>query len=208
VSYQYKPEHVWDYEGFVRAALLDNTLTLTGNIFYNDYKDLQLPFNLSILSTVIRNAERASTYGAEAQANYKPVQDVELFANIGLLQTKVNSYSDPTVQGNALPRSPAFTSDVGFNLMPWRRLAVGADVRYSDAYYSDAINTARGKTSPYAIVNAQLSYSFEAARLFIGARNLLDSRAPISILPQATPAQDVATVTQPRTFTVGLERKF
>jgi len=208
VSYQYRPEFVWDYEGFVRAALLDNKLTLTGNVFYNDYKDLQLPFSLSALSTVIRNAERATTYGAEAQANYKPIEELELFASIGLLKTEVNRYSDPTIQGNDLPRSPAFTSSVGFNWNAWQKLTVGADLRYTDAYYSDATNTARGKTSPYALVNAQVAYDFGVVHLFVASRNLFDSRAAIQVIPQATPTLDVATLTQPRTFTVGLEKKF
>lgn len=208
VSYQYEPEHVWDYEGFVRASLLGNRLTLTGNVFYNDYKGLQLPFNLAALSTVIRNADRATTYGAEIQADYKPIQNVDLFANIGLLETKVNEYADPTVQGNALARSPAFTSDVGFNVNPWRGLNLGADVRYSDTYYSDSINSARGKVSPYTVVNAQVSYDFGKTRLFVATRNLLDTRTPVTIMLGATPALDSATLVQPRTFTVGLEREF
>ncbi|HTO40259.1 MAG TPA: TonB-dependent receptor, partial [Rhizomicrobium sp.] len=90
VSYQYNPEYVWDYEGFVRASLLDSQVTLTANVFYNTYKDLQLPFELSALSTVIRNAERATTYGAEATAHYRPMDMIDLFASIGLLQTRVD----------------------------------------------------------------------------------------------------------------------
>ncbi len=208
VSYQYSPEHVWDYEGFVRASLLDRRLTLTGNVFYNDYKDLQLPFDLAVNSTVIRNAQRATTYGAEAQADFRPTAGVDLFANVGLLQTKVNEDTDPTVQGNDLPRSPAFTADFGFDLKPWRKLTIGGDVRYTDAYYSDAFNTARGRTSPYAIANAQVSYDFPVVRVFVATRNLFDSHAPIAILPGATPALDDATLTQPRTVTVGMEAKF
>lgn len=208
VSYQYSPEFVWDYEGFVRSSLFDQRLTLTGNIFYNDYKDLQLPFELAVDSTVIRNAARATTYGAEAQADYHPIAKADLFANIGLLQTKVNRDADPTVQGSALPRSPAFTTDFGFSVTPWRKLTVGADVRYTDSYYSDVFDTARGKTSPYAIANAQISYDFQAARVFVASRNLFNSHAPIAILPGATPALDDATLTEPRTVTLGVEKKF
>jgi len=208
VSYQYAAEYVWDYEGFVRASLLDHRLTLTGNVFYNDYKNLQLPFDLAANSTVIRNAQRATTYGAEAQADYRPVTGLDLFANIGLLQTKVNSDADPTVQGNDLPRAPAFTSDVGVEVTPWRKLSFSADVRYTDAYYSDAFNTARGRTSPYALANAQVAYDFPVVRVFVATRNLFDSHAPIAILPGATPALDDATLTEPRTFTVGMEAKF
>src|SRR3546814_2475609 len=69
-------------------------------------------------SFVIRNAERATTYGAEVEARFKALKGLELFANAGLLATKVNRYDDPTVQGNDLPRSPAFTLNTGFDGTP------------------------------------------------------------------------------------------
>ncbi|HTO40755.1 MAG TPA: TonB-dependent receptor, partial [Rhizomicrobium sp.] len=208
VSYQYNPEYVWDYEGFVRASLLDSQVTLTANVFYNTYKDLQLPFALSALSTVIRNAERATTYGAEATAHYRPMHMIDLFASIGLLQTRVDRSADPSLQGNDLARSPAFTSSVGFNVTPWQKLMLNADLRYTDAYYSDATSTARGRTKPHALVNAQVSYSFDVARVFVATRNLFDSRAAIAILPGATAALDAVTITEPRTFTIGIEKAF
>jgi outer membrane receptor protein involved in Fe transport len=207
VSYDYSPEHVWDYEGFVRASMLDGRLTLTGNVFYNQYSDLQLPFELSALSTVIRNAQRASTYGVELQVDCHPVSHAALFASFGALKTRVDEDADPAVQGNDLPRAPAFTADVGINVTPWHTLSASADMRYTDTYYSDAFNTARGRTSPYAIFNAQLSYELSRVRVFLAGRNLFNSHAPIDILPGATPAQDEAQLTSPRTFTLGVETR-
>lgn len=208
VSYEYQPELVWDYEGFVRAVLLDRRLTLTGNVFLNRYHDLQLPFSLSSLSTVIRNAERATTYGAEAGVEYRMSVVASVFANLGTLKTRVDRYTDPTVQGNDLARSPAFTSDVGFSIVPMPRWAVAADVRYTDAYYSDATNSARGKTSPYAIANAQLSYEWSRVRAFLACRNVFDTRKPTFIVPGATPALDSAVLVTPRTYTLGLQATF
>ena len=208
LSYQYSAEFVWDYESFVRASFLDRRLTVSGNVFYNDYKDLQLPFSFSPTSTVIRNAQQATTYGAEAQVDFRLLPTTDVFANVGLLQTEVNQDADPTIQGRDLPRSPAFTTDFGVDTRPWRKLSLSADVRYTDAYYSDIFNNARGKTSPYAIANAQVAYDFPMARVFVAARNLFDSQAPIAIIPGTTPALDTATLTNPRTFTVGIEKKF
>ena len=128
VSYTYKPEFVWNYEGFLRSALAGGKITLTANVFYNDYKGLQLPYSLGVLSTVIRNADKATTYGAEAGVSWNPSKGNSVYANIGLLKTKVNRYDDPLVQGNDLLHAPAFTSDVGFTFSPDGKFEMGGDV--------------------------------------------------------------------------------
>lgn len=43
-------------------------MVLTSNVFYNDYKDMQLPYYLGENSSVIRNADKVETYGAEIGA--------------------------------------------------------------------------------------------------------------------------------------------
>jgi len=206
VSYTYKPEFAWNYEGFLRSSL-GNHWSATANVFYNDYKGLQLPFQLGINSTVIRNADKATTYGAEAGVSWRSKGNA-FFANIGLLKTDVNRFADSGIQGNDLPRSPAFTSDVGATFSPDGKLQMTADVRYTDAYYSEATNDPRGRTSPYAVVNGQLAYPVGPVRLTFTVRNLLDSAKPVSIGPGATPQDYSATILQPRSVTGGVEVRF
>lgn len=209
VAYTYDPEFVWNYEGFARTLLLDGRMGLTTNVFYNEFEDMQLPFNLGVNSSVIRNAERASTYGLEAGIDYNfSSSGSQVFMNAGLLQTQVDRYNDPTVEGKDLPRSPAFSLDAGFTLVPIERLEFTADVRYSDAYYSDATNTPRGKIDPYSVVNAQLAYNWPKTRIFLSVRNLLDDDSEVSILTGATPAADGATLLQPRRVSAGIEIEF
>lgn len=211
-SFTYKKETVTNYEAFLRGSLLDNRLRLSANVFFNDYQGLQLPFDVNpdpaITATVIRNAERATTYGAEVEARYQALKTLEVFANAGLLKTKVNRYDDPTVQGNALPRSPAFTLNAGFVGTPVPGLDLSFDMRFTDAYYSDAFNDARGKTKPYTVANAQVSYRVGPARLFVAATNLFDTTDAVQISPGATRAGDIAVITRPRRVTGGIELSF
>jgi outer membrane receptor protein involved in Fe transport len=211
-SFTYEKESVWNYEGFVRTSLLDNRLTLRANVFYNDYHGLQLPFdvaqNPSAPATVIRNADKATTYGAEVEARFAVREGLELKASGGLLKTKVNRYADPSVQGRDLPRSPAFQFTAGFFAVPIRNVDVSANVHYTDAYYSDVFNNARGKTSPYAEVSVQAGYSIGPARLFITVTNLLNKRIPVLITPVTNPANDVATMNRPRRVMGGIEASF
>ncbi len=156
VNYQYKPEFVWNFEGFLRAGIAPG-LTLNGNVFFNDYKDIQLPFYLGVNSVIISNAQRATTYGAEMQLDWRPSAGNRAFASFGVLETKLNRYDGQAMQGNDLPRAPAFSAAAGFVVTPIDRIELGADVRFSDSYYSDVLNSARGKIDPWAMVNAQIA---------------------------------------------------
>lgn len=211
-SFVYDKETVWNYEGFVRSALLDNRLQLTGNLFFNDYSGLQLPFVVAVSAsgpaTVIRNAERATTYGAEAEARFQLSPAVDLRASAGLLQTKVNRYNDPLIEGRDLPRAPAFSGGVGVTVRPIENLDASLDAKYTDAYYSDVFNTARGKTKPYTLVNAAVGYRFSHARVFGQVSNLLDEKTPALLSPAVNPASDLANMTRPRRFTAGVELAF
>lgn len=214
-GYTYRPEHVWNFEGFGRAGL-GNDLSLTGNIFYSRYKDMQLPLYLTSLSIEIRNAERATTQGAEVGLSWRPSEKNEIFANIGLLDTKINRYSsDPRAVGNELPRAPTFNFAAGFSFSPDDRFELGADIRYSGSYFSEVLNVERAKVGSWAIVNARAAYSVGPAKLFLTARNLLNSNKVVSkglganpFTGMDVPALDNAVLLEPRKVSAGIELRF
>lgn len=208
----YKRESVWNYELFFRGQVLDPRLSVNANLFFNDYTDLQLPFDVNpdpaVSALVIRNADRATTYGAEVEARFRVRPDLEAFVQAGLLKTEVNEYEDPSVEGNELLRSPAFTLATGLVYAPAEGFGASFDVRYSDSYYSDAFNDPRGKVDPYAIANAQVSYRVGPARLFAAVTNIFDDISVQDMQPGVTAAGDVATLTPPRRVSAGLEFAF
>jgi iron complex outermembrane recepter protein len=211
-SFVYDKETVWNYEGFVRRSLLDGRLYLSGNVFYNDYRGLQLPFdviqNPAAPATVIRNADRASTYGGEIEARFHALTRVNLWGSAGVVQTKVDRYSDPSIQGNELPRAPAFSASAGVSVTLLANFDVGLDARYTDAYFSDVFNNARGRTDPYVLANAQAAYRFHGAKLTLAVTNLFDADEVVTRTPGTTPAADIATMTEPRRVTVSVEMQF
>jgi outer membrane receptor protein involved in Fe transport len=209
-QYTYKPEYVWTYEGFVRAGL-GNDVAFTGNVFYGRFKDMQLPYYLSALSVEIRNAERVNTYGAELGLNWRPSPRNEVFANVGLLDTKIDRYSvDAVSEGNELPRAPALSLNAGFNFSPDGKFELGADVRYTSAYFSDTLNDGVGRISPYAVVNGRVAYSVGPARLFFSVRNLLNSFKPVQVgvIVPGLPDFDYAVLLPPRKISAGVELRF
>jgi len=211
-SFTYKKETVWNYEGFVRTALLDKRLSLNANVFFNDYSGLQLPFdvvqNPAAPATVIRNAERATTYGAEFEAKFQAMEGLSLTGSAGLLKTKVNRYDDPSIQGNDLARSPAFSFSAGIAAQPFERVDAAFNVHYTDAYYSDEFNRARGRTDPYALADAQAGYTIHGARLFVALTNIFNTKKAVTLTPGATPDKDISTMTRPRRLSGGVEFSF
>lgn len=208
VSYTYDPEYVWDYEVYARADLAGGRLGLTANLFLSDYRDMQLPFDLNpdpaIWSFVVRNAERARTYGAELGVRWLAMPGLRLSAQIGLLETEITRYAESGLVGNELPRSPAFTADLGVHYRHASGVDLGVDARYTEAYYSDVLNAPRGKTDPYWVVGSQIGYSFSRARLFAFVENVFDEDGPVLLEPGGTPDADVAYLLRPRTFGIGL----
>lgn len=201
--YTFKPEYVWNYEAYTRATLLGGRLELNGNIFYADYKDMQLPFVLGPNSTAIRNADAAETYGSEIGARYLAMKGLTLFGSVGLLKTEITDYAGSGVQGNELPNAPALTVDAGFAYEHDSGFDVGADLRYSETYFSDVVNTPRAKVDPYWVANAQAGYRFGSARVFSFVNNVFDNRDELSVS-----TFNSANILRPRTIGLGLDVTF
>lgn len=208
VSYTFKPEFVWTTEGYTRTDLSGGTVSLTGNVFYSRYRDMQLPFNLSpdpnVWSFVVRNADAASTYGAEGGLQFRPGRGTELFANVGLLHTRVLRDPDSGIEGHELPRSPAFTTTFGARYGHDTGFEASLNARVTDAYYSSVTNELRGRTDPYAVVNAEVGYTIAHARVFLFLNNLFNADNAVLISPGATAADDAANILQPRRIGIGL----
>ena len=204
-SYTYDSEYVWNYELYTRHKLNDANVVLTGNVFYNDYKDMQLPYYLAANSTVIRNADRVETYGAEMGATWTPRWDLELFGNVGLLKTRIADFPGSGVEGHDLARAPAYTANAGATWQFAAGWELSGNVAFSDSYYSAYDNDSRGRIGSYWTANAQLAYTFMYGRATLFAQNLFDSSRNVMVS-----SNDIYTATQQRPLLVGaaLELRF
>ncbi|HWA51259.1 MAG TPA: TonB-dependent receptor [Dongiaceae bacterium] len=214
-SYVFKPEYVWTAEAYSRAELFDKRLSLTGNVFYSWYKDMQLPFDLNpdpdIWAFVIRNADRVETYGAEIGMRWLAMPGLEFFADAGYLETEITKYSGSDLVGNDLAVAPNFTADVGVIYQHESGFEFALDARYTGDYFSSVENDPYEEIDSYWIVNAQMGYVWgddRNVRLFGFVNNLLDADDITTLEKGATPADDSAGIIPPRSFGVGLEVYF
>ncbi|MFC3076810.1 TonB-dependent receptor [Phenylobacterium terrae] len=212
VSYTYKPEFVWNYEAFARASLAGGRLNLTGNVFYDRYRDIQLPFDLNpdpdLWSYVVRNADEAETLGAEVSARYMAAPGLELFGAVGLLQTEVTEYPNSGIEGHELPRSPSLSFNLGVDYRHESGFEFGADARYSGGYHTAIDNDPRGEVDAFWTANARAAYRVGNVKVFASVANVFDETGPVMLYPGATFFDDSATILTPRTIQVGLQADF
>lgn len=183
-SYEYDAEYVWNYELYHRLTSADKRLRINSNLFYNDYKDIQLPFTLGPNSIVIRNADKVVTYGAEINTEWQATEKLVLNAGIGMLKTDIKRYPNSGIEGNKLARAPSFSGKVGANYRLLDHLEIGTNYSYNSSYYSTADNLANGKVGHYDQLDVYLAYDFKHARITLYADNVLNSRKDILLVPR------------------------
>lgn len=220
VNYEYDAEYVWTYELYGRQELLDGKLFLTQNIFYSNYEDMQLPFDLTPDDSrdeafVVRNADRVNTSGIEFGMTLFVTSNLDVFINFGLLDTEVSQYPESGIEGNNLLTAPSMTSSMGlsWNHNNWSTSLVA---RYTNGYFTDVNNRPDGKTEGYIITDAKISYDFEYVRVYGTIKNLANVEKAVARYPGTAPesnksansAFDNAVLVQPRTFLLGLEASF
>lgn len=184
-SYEYDAEYVWNYELYHRWTSADKRLRINSNLFYNDYKDMQLPFTLGPNSIVLRNADKVITYGAEINTEWQATEKLALNAGIGMLKTDIKRYPNSGIEGNKLARAPSFSGKVGANYRLLDHLEIGTNYSYNSSYYSTADNLANGKVGHYDQLDVYLAYDFKHARITLYADNVLNSRKDILLVPRS-----------------------
>nr|WP_202819736.1 TonB-dependent receptor [Thaumasiovibrio subtropicus] len=175
VPYKFEEETVLNYELYSRHRLDDGKLQLTSNIFYNDYDDMQLTQQLGPRDVIIRNAEKATTYGAEFGAQWMPSYHLEFFGNLALLRTEIKKFNDPDIEGNKFARAPEASATFGTRINFLDDFDFSANARYTSSYYSGHANNPEHKISGYWVANTQLAYQFDQGRAVLFVENVFDA---------------------------------
>jgi iron complex outermembrane receptor protein len=150
------------------------------NVFYYDYRDQQIAVDnpVALGQSFTQNAGTSHLYGAEIEARARPIDSLTLFASVGLLKTKFDEAVTSTgiFTGNEFPEAPAVTAAAGGIWKHESGFFAGADVSYTDGYFSprDLANDPLRRVSAITLVNARIGYETKHGIVTLFARNLLD----------------------------------
>ena len=97
----FSSEKVWSYEGGIRSEWFNNRLRANLTGFYSDISDFQLPSAYTDpvsggIVFITQNFADLEIYGFEAELLATPVDNLTLFANIGLMESEYKSL-DPSI---------------------------------------------------------------------------------------------------------------
>jgi iron complex outermembrane receptor protein len=161
----FDPERSWSYEVGTKSSLLDNRLTLNADLFYIDWKHLQLdtPIPGEPSAFYISNAGDARSEGLEVEGDYLLFSGLEVFGGLGFDHARFERAIQPSgasAEGNRLPYAPETTWNVGTQytlpLPHDMRVYARADVYGVGPYSYDASNIAG--QGAYVLTNLRVGY--------------------------------------------------
>lgn len=185
-----KPETVTSFEVGLKSEFLNRRVTLNLAAFYNDYRNQQVFLLANIGGTpvnVLDNAKKARTYGLDAELTVRPVPELTLSAQAGLLRTKLVEYVPgvaaglPDYSGNQLAMAPKTTLSLTAD---WRHpvgpgeFGIQLNANYRSHQYFDNSNDPFVGQDGYWLENLRVSYGIKDSRWEIAGfvRNLSDKK--------------------------------
>ena len=226
----YDPETVTTYSLGLKATMLDDTLRMNTELFYNDYEDKQLGSIQLVdgdLSQIISNVGEVTQYGAEFEVTWlPPVDGLMINFNVGYLDSDVDEFK--TFDGDGNPTDVSDTTELGYSpewtgqlratydisLGDMGYLTLGSDVSYQDEMYTNSpidttnpIKTAQVSDDHY-IWNAVAAFrtNDERWRVAIEGKNLNDERVIVNTFDIGIVA--TAGYNAPRTWALSVGYEF
>lgn len=176
-----EPEYVNSYELGFKSEWLDGELTANGNIFYNDYTDIQtnllVPNPAGGITSALANGPKAEIKGAELELDALITSNFRGRLALAFLDSEYTEFinRNPLTgvvtgdnSGNTLVRSPKFTLgsslDYTFPLDSGASIVAGVDARYRGHEFflvdrQDTSIDAPLSQKGYSIVNLRLTYT-------------------------------------------------
>jgi iron complex outermembrane receptor protein len=216
-------------ESFELGVKLDplDTLRINLAVFSTDYDDIQMTYRLGVVPLLF-NAGVATIEGGEVELQFAPTDDFRLDANVGFLDTKFKSITQPPPFGpisptatatlsSKLPFAPEWAGSLGmsYTFHPgsnWS-LTPRVDVSYTAEQFFDAGNSPEiAQTEDITLVGASLTLASDDDkwRIALGGQNLTDELYPVAGTSSLTTASGYAEIiySRPLSWTLSVTRNF
>jgi iron complex outermembrane receptor protein len=218
----FDPETVWNYEVGIKTDLLDNRLRLNADVFYMDYKNLQVTqTNAACLCNLTDNAASAEIKGVEAEFQFAATDALRLSLAGSYVDATYKDFLESAIDpstgqrldstGNQLQRTPETQISAGIDfttgLGAWER-ALNFRLNYSwqSELYWATDNIA--KEDAYGLLDARIGLAPDGApwEVAVWGKNVTDELYRVNIISFF--GEEVSQFGAPRTFGVDFTWKF
>lgn len=223
---QFSAETLFNRELGIKGSYLDDDLSVRLALFHMDRDNAQLESfvwdaNTFIFTGFLDSNSDAENYGLELELDYRVSDLVSLFANVGHLQTSVDTLTvfdlDTSTfvqrQDRDQTRAPDWQYNLGATLQFTEKLSGRVELEgRSDSFFGYYHN---GKIDGYTLAHASLGYQLGRISLQAWVRNLFDEEYHVHGLYFANDPRDLFTVNrsyyqfgEPRVYGVNLSYSF
>ena len=138
-------------------------------------------------SNSLSNLDEATSFGLEADVTWAPVDGLDLFAGVTLLDTEINQDEDPDVpqnaenfDGNPLPFASEFSGVISaryeWALSDQLRASVAANGKYQSSFFLDAEGLDERRQSGYETIDGSANLHLaNGVDIGVWGRNLTNS---------------------------------
>lgn len=188
LSLGFKPEFLDNYEAGFKSTWFDHRLSVDIAAFYDNYTNKQeIVENIAVLGFTVENAAKARIYGAEIEADARPLPGLDLTANIGLLRGNYLSFPDAgaglNFTGHKIANAPdwdgTFAAQYEHELefRPGISGMARVEIFHTDSYFEDPNNSPGFETKPYTYLNARLGVESDDGQwgVYLWGKNLTDA---------------------------------
>ena len=120
----FDPEFLTNYEIGLTSNNNNSNVNYSAVLFYSKREDQQVliskqvdPTDPNTFSYLTQNAAEGENFGLELSSNYFVSDNLNLYANVGLLKTKIKNWeSRPDLENRSQAHAPERTYAVGINL--------------------------------------------------------------------------------------------
>jgi iron complex outermembrane recepter protein len=195
--------------GGFKARFLDNRLQINNEAFFYVYTDLAIQaYDASKLYNEIFNAGKVEIPGNQLDILFQPHPDTKLNLSVSYVHARNKDFITPSGQnynGLAGPYAADWTIGGGFSQdfhFGGGYLRAAADARYESEWFADFIHNPGVRQSPYAKVNASLTWYSEDERWHIGiwGKNLTNKAVIAATAAAGIPGPATAYMSPPRTY--------
>ncbi len=177
-------EFLWNLEGGIKSLWLDNTLSSRIAVFYAQREDQQVKGSFEIprdpgpgsdFVDYIDNAGEGENYGVEAELDWQFSEQLQLFANVGILETEIDEYTTPDGEdksGRDQAHAPNYQFAIGGEYALNQNWYIRGEVEGKDKFYFSDRHDEQSDT--YELLNARIGYRADNWSVALWGRNLLD----------------------------------
>lgn len=226
VTRVYDSEELWSYEVGAKSSFLDGRLAVNVAAFYTDISNRQvygLDLSAGPNQFIANPIPEAHVIGAEVELIARPMENLDLAAGFGFLDSEIDTYDQSVFagtaafgdfEGNELNQMPTwsfnFSGQYTHPLTDEFDLVARVDVSGSGGDYYWEIDN-QDKRSSQVFTDLRLSVKSDNMRLTFFVENLFDEGYVIEFVPVewsgAVPG-DIGAPGRPRQFGVSLRYDF